>query len=163
MHCTTLPGIRTRISSHRSIICQTLYLDIIPGGRCLEHVVNLAKVAVMGHITKIAAIENATAIWEYDPELPDNHVLGGSLNVIASVRTLAIKVHHTLFLFDIYMLIHFQIQSSGQRIEFFQKLQERLGISPSLKIPLHSNTRWGMAYLTLDCALKLRQVYPSLL
>ena len=94
----------------------------------------------MGHITKIAAIENATAIWEYDPELPDNRVLGGSLNVIASVRTLAIKVHRTLFLFDIYMLIHFQIQSSGQRIEFFQKLQEQSGISPSLKILLHSNT-----------------------
>ena len=140
MHCTTLPGIRTRISSHRSIICQTLYLDIIPGGRCLEHVVNLAKVAVMGHITKIAAIENATAIWEYDPECPDNRLLGGSLDLIASVRTLAIKVHPTLFLFDIYMPIHFQIQSSGQRIEFFQKLQEQSGISPSLKILLHSNT-----------------------
>jgi hypothetical protein len=34
---------------------------------CLAHVVNLANVAVMTHITKIAAIENATAIWEYDP------------------------------------------------------------------------------------------------
>ena len=137
-HCTTLPGIRTRISSCRSIICQTLYLDIIPGGRCLEHIVNLTNIAVMGHITKIVAIENATAIWEYDPELPDNRVLGGSLDVITSVRTLAIKVRRTLFLSDIYMLIHFQIQSSGQSIEFFQKLQERSCISPSLKILLHS-------------------------
>jgi len=30
--------------------------------------VNLGNVDVMDHITKIAAVENATAIWEYDPE-----------------------------------------------------------------------------------------------
>ena len=46
----------------------------------------------MQHITKIAAVENATAIWEYDPTWSDNHVLGGSLNVIAAIRTLTIKV-----------------------------------------------------------------------
>jgi len=46
----------------------------------------------MGHITKIAAVENATAIWEYDPTREDNRVLGGSLDVIAAIRTLAIKV-----------------------------------------------------------------------
>ena len=27
---------------------------------CLEHVINLANVDVMGHITKITAVENAT-------------------------------------------------------------------------------------------------------
>jgi uncharacterized protein (DUF486 family) len=58
----------------------------------------------MSHITKIAAVENATAIWEYDPSLPGNRVLGGSLDVIASIRTIAIKVctllvfHHFAFL-----------------------------------------------------------------
>ncbi len=46
----------------------------------------------MGHITKIAAVENATAVWEYDPTREDNRVLGGSLDVIAAIRTLAIKV-----------------------------------------------------------------------
>jgi len=46
----------------------------------------------MGQITKIAAVENATAIWEYDPTREDNRVLGGSLDVIAAIRTLAIKV-----------------------------------------------------------------------
>ena len=46
----------------------------------------------MTHITKIAAIETTTAIWEYDPSLPDNSVLGGSLDVIAAIRTVAIKV-----------------------------------------------------------------------
>ena len=46
----------------------------------------------MRHITRIAAVENATAIWEYDPTLPGNRVLGGSLDVIAAICTLAIKV-----------------------------------------------------------------------
>jgi hypothetical protein len=54
--------------------------------------VNLANIDVMSHITKIAAVETSTAIWEYDPQLPANRVLGGSLDVIATVRTLAIKV-----------------------------------------------------------------------
>jgi len=60
--------------------------------RCLKHVVNLANVAVMTHITKIAIIENANATWEYDPELPGNRVLGGSLDVVAAIRTLTVKV-----------------------------------------------------------------------
>jgi hypothetical protein len=59
---------------------------------CLGHVINLGNVDVMGRITKIAAVENATAIWEYDPMREDNRVLGGSLDVIAAIRTLAIKV-----------------------------------------------------------------------
>src|SRR5713226_429320 len=64
---------------------------------CLEHIVNLANVDVMGHITKIATVKNATAIWEYDPDLYGNHVLGGSLDVIAAVRTIAIKVSFLFF------------------------------------------------------------------
>ena len=59
---------------------------------CLGHVLNLAEVDVMTHITKIAAVETSTAIWEYDPSLPDNRVLNGSLDVIAAIRTIAIKV-----------------------------------------------------------------------
>jgi hypothetical protein len=46
----------------------------------------------MSHITKIAAVETSTAIWEYDPSLANNRVLGGSLDVIAAIRTVAIKV-----------------------------------------------------------------------
>ncbi|KAF8240351.1 hypothetical protein L208DRAFT_1214755, partial [Tricholoma matsutake] len=89
---------------------------------CLGHVVNLAEVDVMTHITKIAAVETTTGIWEYDPSLPDNRVLNGSLDIIAAIRTLAIK-----------------IQSSGQRIEAFEKLQLECGVRDPLKIPLHSN------------------------
>ena len=47
----------------------------------------------MSHITKLAAIETTAAIWEYDPSEPNNRVLGGGLDVIATIRTLAIKVH----------------------------------------------------------------------
>jgi len=54
--------------------------------------VNLGNVDVMDHITKITAVENVTTIWEYDPERDDNRILGGSLDVIAAIRTLAIKV-----------------------------------------------------------------------
>jgi hypothetical protein len=54
--------------------------------------VNIANVAVMGCVTKIAAIENANAIWEYDLSLLNNHILGGSLDVIAAIRMIAVKV-----------------------------------------------------------------------
>ena len=75
-----------------------LYLLVIILCSCLAHVVNLGNIAVMTHITKIAAVENATAIWEYDPTRNDNRVLGNSLDVIAAIRTLAIKVKFNLFL-----------------------------------------------------------------
>jgi hypothetical protein len=65
---------------------------IIVCTRCLAHVVQLAIVDIMSHITKIAAVETTTAIWEYDPDLPNNRVLKGSLDVIAAIRTVAIKV-----------------------------------------------------------------------
>lgn len=114
----------------------------------------------MGHITKIVAVENATAIWEYDPTQPDNCVLGGSLDVIAAIRTLAIKVRllvsskrHTLS-HDIYA----QIQASGQCIEYFHSTQIHCGVPEALKIPLHSNIHWGTAFKMLDQANKLRQV-----
>jgi pyridoxal/pyridoxine/pyridoxamine kinase len=53
----------------------------------------------MKHITKIAAVETTSAIWEYDPILPDNRLLNGSLDVIAAIRTLAIKVCDVITLF----------------------------------------------------------------
>jgi hypothetical protein len=51
----------------------------------------------MAHITKIAVVETTTAIWEYDPSLPDNRMLNSNLDVIAAIRTLAIKVCFVLF------------------------------------------------------------------
>jgi len=59
----------------------------------------------MSYITKIAVVENAMAIWEYDPSLEDNCILGGSLDMIVAIRTLAIKVS-TKFLFQVSCLMH---------------------------------------------------------
>jgi hypothetical protein len=59
----------------------------------------------MKRITKIAAVENATAIWEYDPSLQGNRVLGGSLDVIAAIRTLAIKVRTLISPFYLFIVI----------------------------------------------------------
>jgi hypothetical protein len=36
----------------------------------LGHVINLANINVMCHIMNIAAVENKTAIWEFEPVLP---------------------------------------------------------------------------------------------
>lgn len=50
------------------------------------------------------------------------------------------------------------MQASGQRIEYFEKLQMQYKITDPLKIPLHSNVRWGLAFLMLDRSYQLRQV-----
>jgi hypothetical protein len=51
----------------------------------------------MAHITNIAAVENKTAIWEFNPALEKNRIANGGLDVIAALCTLAIKVN---FLFQ---------------------------------------------------------------
>jgi hypothetical protein len=121
-------------------------------------VVNLAIVDFMSHITRIAVIENSTSIWEYDPTLEGNRVLNGSLDIISAIRTLAIKASSFPFSIPTQLTFNSQIQSSGQRIEYFERLQVQCGISNPLKIPLHGNTRWGTAYGMLDRAYQLRQV-----
>lgn len=84
-------GVLARTSSREfSNLCTVT--DAHENHRCCAHVINLGNVDIMQCVTKIAAVETATAIWEYDPTLPDNRVLGGSLDVIAAIRTLAIKV-----------------------------------------------------------------------
>ena len=59
---------------------------------CLSYVINLAIVDVMASITKITNVETTTVIWEFDPTLPNNCILSNSLNVVATICTLAIKV-----------------------------------------------------------------------
>jgi hypothetical protein len=151
-------------STSVSFLAEFFDSNLISNISCLGHVINLAEVDVMAHITKIAAVETTTAIWEYDPSLPNNRVLNGSLDVIAAIRTLAIKVcynyHHDTQL-EVSLLTYSyiqQIQSSGQRIEAFEKLQLECGITDPLKIPLHSNVRWGTAHRMLHVAYKVRQV-----
>ena len=71
----------------------------------------------MKHITKIAVVENATAIWEYDPSRDDNHVLDGSLDVIAAIRMLAIKVSFKIYLTSLFShsVIRFRLRDSVLR------------------------------------------------
>jgi len=95
----------------------------------------------MSVITKIAHVETTTAIWEFDLTLTQNQVLGDSLDVVTAIRTLAIK-----------------IQASGQCVAYFERLQKECGIDISLKIPLHSNVRWGTADGMLARSYNLRQV-----
>ena len=81
------------VDSYNIFICTTTnQLMFLINFRCLAHIVNLGNIYVMAQITKLTAVENATAIWEYDPTKADNRVLGGSLDVIAAIHTLAIKV-----------------------------------------------------------------------
>ena len=56
------------------------------------------------------------------------------------------------------MLSFPQIQASGQRIEYFEKLQLQCKFDQPLRIPLHSNIRWGSAQRMLDRSYKLRKV-----
>lgn len=51
-----------------------------------------------------------------------------------------------------------QIQASGQRIEYFEKLQLQCKFNQPLRIPLHSNIRWGSAQRMLERSYKLRKV-----
>lgn len=46
----------------------------------------------MREVTQIAVVESKQAIWDYDPQLPENRLAVGGLDVIASIRTLAVKV-----------------------------------------------------------------------
>ena len=87
-----LNGLQRRKSFHNAPLLIVECFRLIVIYSCLGHIVNLAEVALMAHITKIAAVETSTAIWEYDPTLPDNRVLNGSLDVIAAIWTIAIKV-----------------------------------------------------------------------
>ena len=59
---------------------------------CLAHVVNLAITDFMSVVTHISSIETTSAIWEFDPSLPGNHILGDSLDIVSAIQTLAIKI-----------------------------------------------------------------------
>ena len=60
------------------------------------------------------------------------------------------------------LIIISQIQASGTRIAKFNELQIQSGIRKALKIPLHSNIRWGSAFYMLDRALALQNVCSDL-
>ena len=43
-------------------------------------------------------------------------------------------------------------------MEYFERLQQNQNIIPAVKIPLHSNVRWGTAHKMLQRALDLEMV-----
>ena len=56
-----------------------------------------------------------------------------------------------------------QIQASGQRKEVFEGYQREAGIEQPLVIPLHNNTRWGIAQKMCARAYELRKVQLTLI
>ena len=60
--------------------------------RCLGHVIQLANGNVMKHVTNIAAVETAAAIWELNPEDPNSRLSNGSLDAVSTLCTVAIKI-----------------------------------------------------------------------
>ena len=46
----------------------------------------------MSKITQLAVVETKQAIWDFDPSLPENQLVIGGLDVIATIRTLVVKV-----------------------------------------------------------------------
>ena len=71
----------------------------------------------MGEITKISAIETMNAIWEFDPSLPSNHILGqdgnSSLDAISALQTLIVKVLLSLDQLIDYTSIPFRFKFQG--------------------------------------------------
>jgi hypothetical protein len=71
----------------------------------------------MGRITQIAAIKNTTAIWEYDPSLPSNRILGGSLDVIAAICMIAVKVSLPFFTNMKFSYVALRFNDTGLTVE----------------------------------------------
>ena len=65
---------------------------------------------------------------------------------------------HSHYSFEI--IVFLQIQSSGQCIEYFDRLQPDCAIKIPLHIPLPVRTWWGTAHKMLDCLSELEGVHP---
>jgi hypothetical protein len=46
----------------------------------------------MSVLTNIGGVQTTAAIWEFDPSEEGNRALGGSLDIVCAIRTLAVKV-----------------------------------------------------------------------
>ncbi|KAG2156748.1 uncharacterized protein EDB93DRAFT_1101185 [Suillus bovinus] len=78
----------TRLSRFFTAVTSTLSIQL-----------NTASYAsLMSSIIKIINVVTTMAIWEFDPMLPNNHVLGDLLDVVAVVQTLSIKVQQRVVL-----------------------------------------------------------------
>ncbi len=64
---------------------------------CFAHIVQLAIEDFMSEITQKAALETKQAIWDYNP-CDSSSLVNGGLDVITTIRTLAVKVSTHTFL-----------------------------------------------------------------
>ncbi len=115
----------------------------------------------MSAVTQIAVIETKQAIWDYDPTLEQNRVTLGGLDVIAIIRTLAVKVRFLFFPCSLSLTTHilYKIEASGQRIEAFNRRQIEEGFDRPRKLVIHGNTRWGSAHGMLKRSHELRKAW----
>jgi hypothetical protein len=87
------------------LVCYNSSNGLLTVHSCLAHVISLATEDFMAAITKIAVIESKQSIWDYDPQLEENHI-GHGLDVIAMIRTLAIKVSCLLLQLYLFTKLH---------------------------------------------------------
>ena len=64
---------------------------------CISHIIQIGIEGFMGKVTKKAALETAQAIWEYNPKDADA-LINGTADIIAKLRTLAVKVSAVVLL-----------------------------------------------------------------
>jgi hypothetical protein len=86
----------------------------------------------MSHITQIAVVENSTAIWEYDPSQESNRILGGSLDVIAAIRMLAIKVRVQVCLLIYILFIAVRRSKHQDNVSSISKVPSSVADCPNL-------------------------------
>ena len=85
----------------------------------MGHVIQLGIEAFMTIVTQTALVESKQAIWEYDPLALNSAVVGG-LDVIAIIRTLAIKVlFRRIFKYHLnsntHLLLRFRLLANANR------------------------------------------------
>lgn len=120
---------------------------------CLAHVLNLAIGDFMGVVTKKGAIANAQAIWDYDPTDQGNRINGGDLDVIATIRTLAVKINVSSQRKE-----EFEVIQKNEYTNNPTPAQQEARSFKALQLIVHGNTRWGTAHGMMDRALLLQKV-----
>lgn len=88
--CMVLPRTVAQCAVTRCPVYE--YSLLTSSNSCFGHVIQLGIEDFMRKVTQIAIVESKQAIWDYDPQLVENQIAVGGLDVIAIIRTLAVKV-----------------------------------------------------------------------
>lgn len=68
---------------------------------CFAHVSQLTIEAFIRVVTQVAVVAFKEAIWKFDPQLEENQVVVGRLDIIATIWTLAVKVSNIFESFSV--------------------------------------------------------------